>query len=58
MEVIVYLIDTNIFLEALLEQEKCAEVKSFLTTADFDKLFMTDLSLHSIASTKILIERE
>ena len=48
MEVIVYLIDTNIFLEALLEQEKCTEVKSFLTTADFEKLFMTDLSLHSI----------
>ena len=43
-----YLIDTNIFLEALLEQEKCTEVKSFLTTADFEKLFMTDLSLHSI----------
>jgi len=44
----VYLIDTNIFLEALLEQEKCTEVKSFLTTADFENLFITDLSLHSI----------
>jgi len=44
----VYLIDTNIFLEALLEQDRCPEVESFLTTADVDQLFMTDLSLHSI----------
>ena len=43
-----YLVDTNIFLEGLLEQERCPEVRSFLSTVDFDKLFMTDLSLHSI----------
>lgn len=43
-----YLVDTNIFLEALLKQERWKEVESFLKTADFEKLFITDLSLHSI----------
>lgn len=48
MEEIVYLVDTNVFLEALLKQERWKEVESFLETADFEKLFITDLALHSI----------
>lgn len=43
-----YLIDTNIFIEALLNQEKSADVCSFLKKVSFKKLFITDLSLHSI----------
>ena len=43
-----YLVDTNIFLEALLDQEKQDEVKSFLQRVDLSSIFITDLSLHSI----------
>lgn len=43
-----YLVDTNIFLEALLEQDKAEDVKSFLKTIDLRTIFITDLSLHSI----------
>ena len=42
-----YLIDTNVFLEALLEQEKTLIVKSFLQSIEVEQMFMTDLTLHS-----------
>ncbi len=43
-----YLIDTNIFLEGLLEQEKAESVRYFFQAVDVEKTFMTDLALHSI----------
>lgn len=43
-----YLIDTNIFLEGLLEQEKAESVSYFFQAVDIEKTFMTDLALHSI----------
>ena len=43
-----YLVDTNIFLEALLEQQKAKEVRSFFQKVDLGEIFITDLSLHSI----------
>ncbi len=43
-----YLIDTNIFLEGLLEQEKAESVRYFFQAVDMEKTFMTDLALHSI----------
>ncbi|RKU09921.1 VapC toxin family PIN domain ribonuclease [Candidatus Poribacteria bacterium] len=43
-----YLADTNIFLEALLEQDKKDDVQSFLQNIDLSTIFITDLSLHSI----------
>ena len=43
-----YLVDTNIFLEGLLHQDKADEVRVFLQSIDFSTIFMTDLSLHSI----------
>ena len=43
-----YLIDTNIFLEGLLEQEKAESVRYFFQAIDIEKTFMTDLALHSI----------
>lgn len=43
-----YLADTNIFLEALLEQNRAAEVHLFFQSTDLDQICMTDLSLHSI----------
>ena len=43
-----YLIDTNIFLEGLLEQEKAESVRYFFQSVDIEKTFMTDLALNSI----------
>ena len=43
-----YLVDTNIFLEALLRQERAAEVESFFQSIDLDTIFMTDFSVYSI----------
>ncbi len=34
-----FLVDTNIFLEVMLGQEKSAEVKDFFNRADFSSLF-------------------
>lgn len=44
-----YLIDTNVWLEVLLDQEKSEEAKRFLKIIPSQKLFITDFSLHSIA---------
>ncbi len=43
-----YLADTNIFWEGLLEQKRATEVRSFFRTIDLEEIFITDLSLHSI----------
>lgn len=43
-----YLIDTNIFLEGLLDQEKADSVRSFFSTVDLGQMAITDLALHSI----------
>ena len=43
-----YLVDTNIFLEALLRQERTAEVQSFFQSVDLDTIFITDFSVYSI----------
>ena len=42
-----YLLDTNIFLEILLDQGKSDACKSFLNKY-IDKIFISDFSLHSI----------
>ena len=43
-----YLVDTNIWLERLLDQERAAEVGQFLAQTPTDELLMSDFSLHSI----------
>ena len=43
-----YLVDTNIWLERLLDQERSAEVGQFLAQTSTDQLLMTDFTLHSI----------
>ncbi len=43
-----FLVDTNIFLEILLDQENADAAKKFLTDVDSPRLFMSDFSLHSI----------
>jgi predicted nucleic acid-binding protein len=42
-----YLLDTNIFLEILLKQEKSEECKNFLKS-NVNNIFISDFSLHSI----------
>ena len=46
-----YLVDTNIFLEALLRQERTAEVQSFLQSVDLNTIFITDFSVYSKGGT-------
>ena len=43
-----YLIDTNIWLELLLQQDKAEEVASFFQSIDSSSLAMTDFTLYSI----------
>jgi predicted nucleic acid-binding protein len=42
------LIDTNIFLEVILSQEKALEARSLLERAEDHEFFISDYSLHSI----------
>lgn len=43
-----YLLDTNIWLERLLDQERSDEVGGFLSKVPSDQLFMTGFSFHSV----------
>jgi len=42
------LIDTNIFLEVILEQEKAKEAQALLSQVEKHEFFISDYSLHSI----------
>ena len=44
----VYLLDTNIWLERLLNQRRAEEVRDFLDRIDSTELCLSDFSLHSI----------
>ena len=43
-----YLVDTNVWLEVLLQQERSDEVGELLSKVATDHLFVTDFTLHSI----------
>jgi len=43
-----YLVDTNIWLERLLDQTRADEVARFLNKVPSDRLFITDFAFHSI----------
>ncbi len=43
-----FLVDTNIWLELLLEQERAGEVRRFLDALPSDQLAISHFSLHSI----------
>lgn len=45
---LMYLLDTNIFLELLLNQEKTGEVRDFFTRISLSELSISDFSLYSI----------
>jgi uncharacterized protein len=42
------LLDTNVFLEIILSQERANEAKELLLKADQHEFFITDYSLHSV----------
>ena len=43
-----YLVDTNVWLERILAQERSAEVGRFLSLVPSEQLHLTDFSFHSI----------
>jgi len=43
-----YLVDTNVWLERLLDQDRSEEVGQFLSRTAADQLLMSDFTLHSI----------
>lgn len=43
-----FLLDTNIFLEILMEQERAEAAKDLFTRISPSRLFITDFSLHSL----------
>jgi predicted nucleic acid-binding protein len=43
-----YLVDTNVWLERLLDQERSEDVGRFLAAAPTDQLIISDFTLHSI----------
>ncbi len=43
-----YLLDTNVWLERLLDQDRADEVRQLLETVPSDRLLVTDFSFHSI----------
>jgi predicted nucleic acid-binding protein len=43
-----YLVDTNVWLERLLDQEKSEIVSKFLDLVPANQLFVTDFAIHSI----------
>lgn len=43
-----YLVDTNVWLERLLDQERSEEVGRFLAHTPSERLFITDFALHSV----------
>ena len=43
-----YLLDTNVWLDRLLDQERSDDVGQLLSRTPSDRLFITDFALHSI----------
>jgi len=52
-----YLLDTNIWLERLLEQEHSDDVGKLLGQITSDQLYITDFSFHSICLVLIKLKR-
>ena len=50
-----FLVDTNVFLEVLMEQQQAEEARKFLLNAPADSLHISDFSLYSIGI--ILVRR-
>lgn len=53
-----YLVDTNIWLELLLDQTRAREVAQFLDQVPSDRLLISDFSFHSIGIVLIRLGQE
>ena len=53
-----YLVDTNIWLERLLDQDRSEEVGQFLDQTPTDQLLMSDFTLHSIGVILSRLDRQ
>jgi predicted nucleic acid-binding protein len=53
-----FLIDTNVWLELLLEQEKASDVRRFLQEKDASEFFITEFSLYSIGVILFRLKKE
>ncbi len=52
-----YLVDTNVWLERLLDQERAEDVRRFLDATGSEHLFITDFALHSIGVVLIKLNQ-
>ncbi|MGB3683822.1 MAG: PIN domain-containing protein [Rubrobacteraceae bacterium] len=52
-----YLLDTNVWLERLLDQERADEVRQLLEALPSDRLLITDFSFHSIGVILLRLDR-
>ena len=55
---LVYLIDTNVWLELILDQDKAEEVRNFFQSVDHKHLAITEFSLYSIGIILFKLNRE
>lgn len=55
---LMYLVDTNVWLEMLLEQDRADEVRHFLQNMDSRQLAMTEFSLYSIGIILTRLNRD
>jgi len=53
-----YLVDSNIWLELLLEQERAEEVRQFLQTVEASNLSITEFTLYSIGIITTRLNKE
>lgn len=53
-----YLVDTNVWLELLLEQEKAAEVRQFLQKTEARLMAITEFSLYSIGVILVRLKKD
>ncbi len=53
-----YLLDTKVFLELLLEQEKAEEIKNLLLEIEPKDLYITDFSLYSVGITLLRLKKQ
>jgi predicted nucleic acid-binding protein len=54
----VYLVDTNVWLERLLDQTRANEVGHFLDRISSERLFITDFAFHSIGVVMVRLNRK
>jgi predicted nucleic acid-binding protein len=54
----VYLVDTNVWLERLLDQTRANEVGHFLDRISSERLFITDFAFHSIGVVMVRLDRK